>query len=115
MGSPSELQRYIAPTASDIEAVCVVRDPDAIEELGRAGGHDPRDEAQPLAPLRPATDDVSGLASHDHILLPEVDQGSTVTTIMRALAAPKVPRLASARGEYGEKGGRRQFGHWRET
>ena len=51
VGSPGELERDVAPSASDIEAVCVLRDPDAIEQLGGAGRHDPRDEAQPLAPL----------------------------------------------------------------
>jgi hypothetical protein len=51
VGSPGELERDVAPSASDIEAVCVLRDPDAIEQLAGAGRHDPRDEAQPLAPL----------------------------------------------------------------
>ena len=69
VGSPGELQRDVAPSAADIEAVRVLRDSDAIEQFAGAGRHDPRDEAQPLAPLWPAPDDVGGLTSHDHILL----------------------------------------------
>ena len=63
MGSPGGLERDIAPSASDIEAVHVMHASDAIERLAGARRHRPRHEAQPLAPLWPAPDDVHGLAA----------------------------------------------------
>ena len=44
VGSPGELERDVAPSAPDIEAVCVLRDSDAIEQLAGTGRHHPRHE-----------------------------------------------------------------------
>jgi hypothetical protein len=67
---PGELERDVPAAGADVEAGCVLRNADAVEQRRRRRCEDPRDEAQSLASLVPTADDVGGVASHAHILHP---------------------------------------------